>query len=208
MLAMEREVWQSGFACIAGVDEVGRGPLAGPLVACAAVFAKGCPVPPVFDSKTLSAKKRLQLRKELLSLPGFTYALVEVSPEEIDSLDILRAAHEAFRRSLRKLGSCDYALVDGLPVPGLPVPGRSIVKGDGKSASIAAASILAKLARDEKMTRYAEEFPGYGFEKHKGYGTKEHLESLERLGPCPIHRRSFAPVRAICSGAPKQLELF
>ncbi len=207
LLAFENELWQSGTTFIAGVDEAGRGPLAGPVVAAAVIFPKGSNIPPVNDSKQLSEDKRCELRKLILDLPGIRYAISEVQAEEIDRINILKATHLSMRNVLLKLPEAEIALVDGLEVPNLPVRCKFIVKGDAKSASIAAASILAKVHRDEIMMMYADKYPQYGFERHKGYGTEDHLAALKQYGPCPIHRRSFAPVRDIINPPPIQEEL-
>jgi len=208
LLALEAEKWDEGFSFVAGVDEVGRGPLAGPVVAAAVVFPLGSKIPRVDDSKKLTAAKRDALRQAIIEVPGVQYAIVELSHEIVDEINILRASQLAMRRAVEQLKQVDFLLVDGLPVPNLPVANLAIVKGDSKSASIAAASILAKEYRDGLMIKLAKKFPGYGFEKHKGYGTKQHLKALQELGVCQIHRRSFAPVRAIIEPPPEQLELW
>jgi ribonuclease HII len=208
LLSLERKKWAEGFSFIAGVDEVGRGPLAGPVVAAAVVFPKDADIPPVNDSKQLSEKRRTELRDAIQDVPGVQYAIVEVSVEEIDRINILAASMEAMSRALKKLDRVDYVLVDGNRIPSIEIPAEYVIKGDGRSASIAAASILAKVYRDELMDKYAEQFPGYGFEEHKGYGTAKHLEALRQHGVCEIHRRTFAPVRNIIDPPPEQLELF
>ncbi len=182
---------------VAGVDEAGRGPLAGPVAAAAVVLPAAFKCPGLDDSKKLSARKRELLFEELTARDDLRWSLAFAEVEEIDRINILRATHAAMARAVEGLGvAVDHCLVDGLAVPGFRWPHDGVVKGDGKSLSIAAASILAKVARDRRMLGYAEAHPGYGFDKHKGYGTKLHLEALSRLGPCPIHRRSFAPVAA------------
>ena len=206
LLSFERELWRSGVKFIAGVDEAGRGPLAGPVVAAAVIFPYGFRIPSVDDSKKLSEKQRCELRRLIMDLPGVMYAISEVQAEEIDRINILRATHLGMRNSLMNLTKAQIALVDGLKVPNLPVEARFIVKGDSKSASIAGASILAKVHRDEIMMMYAEKYPQYGFDRHKGYGTEEHLKALKKHGPCPIHRKSFAPVRDITNPHPLQGE--
>ncbi len=206
ILEFERRVRARGFQNIAGVDEAGRGPLAGPVVVAAVSFAEDTPIPPVDDSKKLSEKRRLELREMILSTPGVGTAVVVISAERIDEINILKATWEGMRLALEQLDAVDFALIDGLPVPNLPVPSEAIVKGDSKSASIAAASVLAKTRRDEIMKEYDTVYPGYGFAAHKGYGTREHMEALARLGPSPIHRRSFKPVRDALSPPPEQLD--
>jgi ribonuclease HII len=193
----------AGCRFVAGVDEAGRGPLAGPVVVAAVILPPDLPVPPVADSKALSAAARGELRQALLALPGLRHAVVEVDAAEIDRLNILRATHEGMRRALAELlPDVDFALVDGLRVPNLPVPAEFLVKGDARCAAIAAASILAKERRDDLMRAAARQYPEYGFERHKGYGTAAHLAALRAHGPCPLHRRSFAPVRAALGLAP------
>jgi len=194
--AAEAACRAAGRHWVAGVDEAGRGPLAGPVVVAAVILPPDSPVPPVADSKALSARARSELCAALLALAGLRHALVEVDAAEIDRRNILRATHEGMRRALAALlPELDFALVDGLSVPGLPVPAEFLVKGDARCAAIAAASILAKVRRDEIMRAADAAYPGYGFARHKGYGTAAHLKALRDLGPCPLHRRSFAPVR-------------
>lgn len=195
---------RSGVSRLAGVDEAGRGPLAGPVVAAAVVFA-----PPLLqdtpealrglnDSKQLSAARREELFAALNATGGVEIGVSVVEAGEIDRLNILRATHVAMARALSALDPLpELALVDGLPVQGLPCPSENLVKGDSRSFSIAAASVIAKVTRDHLMLELDRTFPGYGFAKHKGYGTREHLDALDRLGPCPAHRRSFAPVRQL-----------
>nr|WP_202944929.1 ribonuclease HII [Lentisphaera araneosa] len=186
-----------GFQAIGGVDEVGRGPLAGPVVAACCIIREGVVLPEgVDDSKKLSRKKRRLIYDQLLEVEGVNYALGIVEAEEIDEINILQASHLAMRKAVKAMKvKPDYLLIDGLPVPGFEQDSRSIVKGDSRSVSIAAASILAKEFRDDLMIEYSKKYPEYGFEKHMGYGTKLHMEALKNCGPCPLHRRSFAPVR-------------
>ena len=209
LLDFERLAAADGFRLIAGVDEAGRGPLAGPVVAAAVILPVWpCPLP-VNDSKQLTEHQRDRLFEGLLQLPGIQIGVGIVGAAEIDEINILRATHKAMRVALEQLRPiADYALVDGLPVKGLPIPHRAIVKGDGRSQSIAAASIIAKVSRDRLMEQAEAEWPGYGFARHKGYGTAAHLEALRSLGPTPLHRRSFAPVREVLSGIrpPEQLD--
>jgi len=193
--ANERECWSRGLSLVAGIDEAGRGPLAGPVVAAAVILPQDFEAGALDDSKKLSPRTREKIYSLLVSTRGVVFSVAVIDAGEIDRLNILRATHEAMRRALDGLGTrADHALVDGLPVPGLSAPHTAIVGGDGISLSIAAASILAKVTRDRLMLEADGQFPGYGFAQHKGYGTKGHLDRLHALGPCPIHRRSFSPV--------------
>ena len=208
LLALEHKFQDKGFSRIAGVDEVGRGPLAGPVVAAAVILPKDEKFPLVDDSKKLTEKQREELFDAIIKIPNIDYSIVEVHSEKIDEINILRATHLAMITAVNNLNSVDFILVDGLPVKGFPCESEAIVKGDSKSASIAAASILAKVHRDNLMRKYAEKYPKYRFEKHKGYGTAEHLKALKEYGVTEIHRKSFAPVRDIISPPPEQLSLF
>lgn len=194
-LKRENELRTSGHQWIAGIDEAGRGPLAGPVAAAAVILPSGFSHDLLDDSKKLTEKKRELIYNELINRDDIVWSLSFAEPDEIDAINILKATHAAMMRAAQGLDTCpDYCLIDGLPVPGFAFASEGIVKGDGKSLSIAAASIIAKVSRDRRMVHYADEYPGYGFERHKGYGTKVHLEALRKLGPCPIHRQSFAPV--------------
>ena len=204
LLLSERQLRAEGFSWIAGVDEAGRGPLAGPVVAAAVVLPSDVPeLPGVFDSKQLSETEREELFDALYALPGIRIGVASADAEEIDRLNILRATHEAMRRAVAKIAEADFVLVDGLPVQ-FTLPSRNIVKGDAKCASIAAASIIAKVTRDREMVQLDEIYPGYGFAKHKGYGTAEHLSALKKLGPSPVHRKSFRPVYELLPETPVQ----
>ncbi|NWK56851.1 ribonuclease HII [Verrucomicrobiaceae bacterium N1E253] len=184
-----------GYRRIAGIDEAGRGPLAGPVSAAAVVLPDGFSHDLLDDSKKLTEKRRELLYEELLQNDEVLWSHSFAEVGEIEEKNILRATHAAMARAAEGLSAIpDYCLIDGLAVPGFPIPSEGIVKGDGKSMSIAAASIIAKVARDRQMRDYAKQYPGYGFEKHKGYGTKQHMQALKELGPCPIHRRTFAPI--------------
>ena len=181
---------------VAGVDEAGRGPLAGPVVVAAVVLDPARPITGLADSKTLSASRREYLAARIRML-ALAVAVVAVDVDEIDRTDILRATLAGMARAVAALHPCPtVALVDGnrLP-PGLPCAARAIVRGDASEPAISAASILAKTTRDAEMIRLDDVHPGYGFRRHKGYPTAEHVAALERLGPCAIHRRTFAPVR-------------
>ncbi len=199
----ETELHKVGLKRVAGADEAGRGPLAGPVVAGAAVLSRDFArrfFGQLNDSKQLSPKERERLCEEIKS--GAQWGLGLVSHTEIDEMNIRRASWEAMRRALADLearyGAFDFALVDGLAVRDMAWPWRfeALVKGDTRSVSIAAASIVAKVARDALMNDVDAQFPGYGFARHKGYPTREHYAALRELGPCPVHRRTFAPVRA------------
>ena len=177
------------------MDEAGRGPLAGPVVAAAVILPDGFVLDGLTDSKKVSAKKRESFHEALISDATVLWAAAEAVVEEIDRLNILRATHLAMARALQALPrDPDHALVDGLPVRGLPVEHTALVEGDSLSLSIAAASIIAKVTRDRLMVELDAEYPQYGFARHKGYGVKEHLEALRKHGPCPAHRRTFQPV--------------
>ena len=191
--------WDGEFSFIAGVDEAGRGCCAGPVCAAAVIFTDRTRIPAgVNDSKQLTHKQRMELREAILSEPSALTAVAMVDQDEIDRTDILRATWLAMRNAVLALPHpADFVLVDGNPVQGLPVPSENIVKGDAKSASIAAASILAKTSRDLFMLEAAKQYPQYKFEVHKGYCTKLHTELIRKYGPCPLHRKTFEPVRSI-----------
>ncbi|UCC69867.1 MAG: ribonuclease HII [Armatimonadota bacterium] len=192
----EQELRARGFTNIAGVDEAGRGPLAGPVVAAAVMFPGRCRMPGLADSKLLSAAERERLF-ELIQRRAVAIGVGLVSAETVDKLNVLRAARLAMRQAIAELETRpDLVLVDGRGVPGVPVAQRAIIGGDRLCACIAAASIVAKVARDRIMGELDEQYPDYGFGRHKGYATRDHLACLRRLGPCPVHRRTFAPVRA------------
>ena len=208
LLRSERELRAEGFCWIAGVDEAGRGPLAGPVTAGAVILPwNKNGLPGVFDSKQLSAEARAELYEELLSLEGVDIGIGIADVEEIDKLNILKAAHLAMFRAVAQLKKVDCVLVDGLPVKGFEVPSRNLIKGDARCASIAAASIVAKVVRDKMMMDFDAKYPEYGFASHKGYGSAEHLEALRKYGACPIHRRSFRPVAEVLPETPVQQQL-
>ena len=191
--------WDGEFSFIAGVDEAGRGCCAGPVCAAAVIFTDRARIPAgVNDSKQLTHKQRMELREAILAEPSALTAVAMVDQDEIDRTDILRATWLAMRNAVLALPRpADFVLVDGNPVQGLPVPSENIVKGDAKSASIAAASILAKTSRDLFMLEAAKQYPQYQFEVHKGYCTKLHTDLIRKYGPCPLHRKTFEPVRSI-----------
>ena len=199
LLVFESQFWNGEFSFLAGIDEAGRGCLAGPVVAAAVVFTDHDRIPVgLNDSKQLSESRREELREILLSEPGVRWGIGVVEADEIDRSDILRATWKAMALAAAQvIPPAQFILVDGNPVHGLPLPSRNLIKGDARSASIAAASILAKTYRDHRMIQAAEEYPGYGFEVHKGYGTAQHLAALKEHGATPLHRKTFAPVRDI-----------
>jgi ribonuclease HII len=191
----EQAALAGGRVC--GIDEAGRGPLAGPVVAAAVILDPARRIEGLRDSKILSPARREEL-SERIRERCIAFAVAEATVEEIDGLNILQASLLAMRRAVDALPVApDYALVDGNQMPRLAIPGRAIVSGDAVEPAISAASILAKTARDALMRAFDALHPGYGFARHMGYGTPEHLDCLQRLGPCPLHRRSFAPVRGL-----------
>ncbi len=190
-LLYENEKYNEGYKIICGVDEAGRGPLAGPVYAAAVVLEKGQTIEGVNDSKKLSEKKRELLFDKIIN-ECKDYSIGTASEKEIDELNILQATFLAMKRAVDGLSvKPDCALVDGNQIPNLDCDVTTVVKGDAKSESIAAASILAKVSRDRYMLEIAEKYPQYGFEKHKGYGTKLHYEMIEKYGICDIHRKTF-----------------
>ena len=193
MLRFEHEAAARGFRRVAGVDEAGRGPLAGPIVAGAVVLSE--PIPGLNDSKLLTEAQRESLFERLMT-GGHAIGCAVVPADEIDALGIQTANYAAMLRAVAALTPepPDFLLVDGFSIPGCVTPHLRLVKGDRRSLSIAAASIVAKVTRDRLMVELDGRCPGYGFARHKGYATPEHLEALKRLGPCPAHRRSFAPL--------------
>ena len=179
------------FELICGVDEAGRGPLAGPVCAAAVILPKGLVIPGLNDSKKLSDKRRRELFP-IIQQEAVSFGIAFASQEEIDEINILQATFLAMRRAMEQLNpQPEFALIDGNRETDFGVPCKTVIKGDSLSANIAAASVLAKVTRDNWMMEAAERYPGYGFEIHKGYGTKAHYAALEKLGPCPIHRRTF-----------------
>lgn len=190
-LAIENSIWAKG-KMPAGVDEAGRGPLAGPVVASCVVLPEGCEIRGLNDSKKLSHNQRKKILTEITN-KSVAFSIGIVEPPEIDRINILRAALLAMEISVQNIRSDrpDYLLIDGNQRTSLPMPQETVVKGDSKCASIAAASVIAKVIRDYIMEKYHYMYPEYNFIKHKGYPTKEHYEALRQYGPCPIHRRSF-----------------
>ena len=198
-LAHEDSLRARGLHLIAGIDEAGRGPLAGPVVAAAVILPAGFTHDVLNDSKQLTERRRERIYEELNARADIRIAFAIVEPDEIDRINILRATHEAMRRAARQL-TPDHVLIDGLPVRDFPFPQTALVGGDALSFSIAAASIIAKVTRDRIMLELDSRHPAYGFAKHKGYGTPQHLAALRQHGPCPIHRRSFLPVQQAMLG--------
>jgi ribonuclease HII len=186
---------QKGYTSIAGLDEAGRGPWAGPVVAAAVILPKDLLIEGLNDSKKLTPIKREKLF-EIITKKASGIGVGIVDNNSIDELNILQATHKAMNIALSRLGNdYDIVLVDGLPVSTITGKQEAIIQGDGKSASIAAASVIAKVTRDRIMNDFSESYPQFGFSRHKGYGTKEHLAALKKYGPCPLHRRSFSPVK-------------
>ena len=190
-LEFEKEALAKGYKSVCGVDEAGRGPLAGPVCAAAVILPEGVIIDCVNDSKKLSEKKRESLF-DVIREQALSYSIAYATVDEIEEINILNATMLAMRRAIDGLEiKADYAMIDGNKIPPLDIDAECIVKGDAKSMSIACASILAKVSRDRLLYKYAEEYPMYGFDKHKGYGTKVHREAILKYGPCPYHRKSF-----------------
>ena len=191
MCEIENERRKKGYKYIAGVDEAGRGPLAGPVYAAAVILPEGTFIEGINDSKKLSEKKREELF-DVICEKASAYCIAEVSHTRIDEINILNATFEAMNKAVNGLNiRPDYVLIDGNRIKGMEIPHETVVKGDAKSISIAAASILAKVSRDRVMYEMAKQYPLYGFDKHKGYGTKAHCDAILKYGACEIHRRSF-----------------
>ncbi len=190
-LEFEKEALAKGYKSVCGVDEAGRGPLAGPVCAAAIILPEGVIIDGVNDSKKLSEKKRESLF-DVIREQALSYSIAYATVDEIEEINILNATMLAMRRAIDGLDiKADYAMIDGNKIPPIDIDAECIVKGDAKSMSIACASILAKVSRDRLLYKYAEEYPMYGFDKHKGYGTKVHREAILKYGPCPYHRKSF-----------------
>ena len=188
----EKAAALSGFSCICGVDEAGRGPLAGPVCAAAVILPEGAVIEGLDDSKKLTEKKRERLY-DIIKETAVAYSVAYGTLEEIETVNILEATYLAMNRAIEGLSvKPDFALIDGNRVPrGIKIPCETVVKGDSRSMSVAAASVLAKVTRDRLMLEYDKKYPEYNFKKHKGYGTKEHTELIKQYGPCEIHRLSF-----------------
>lgn len=204
-LQYENEAYQKGYHYIIGLDEAGRGPMAGPLVVGGVIFPKGFYDERINDSKKLTEKKREALYDFIIE-KALAYDVEVISVEEVDKLNVYEASRTGMRRIIERIGvKPDFALTDAMPLGDDAIDHLSIIKGDAKSMSIGGASILAKVTRDRIMKEYAKIYPEYGFEKHKGYVTKAHKEALAKYGICPIHRRSFKPVQDVLH---QQLSLF
>ncbi len=190
-LEFENSAISKGYKAVCGVDEAGRGPLAGPVCAAAVILPENTIIEGVNDSKKLSEKKREALY-DVIKSKALSYCIAYATVEEIETLNILNATMLAMKRAVEGLEiKADYAMIDGNRLPDLNIDSEFVIKGDAKSMSIACASILAKVSRDRLLYKYAEEYPQYLFEKHKGYGTKAHIEAIKEYGPCPYHRLSF-----------------
>ena len=200
----EEELYDNDYKLICGVDEAGRGPLAGPVVVAACILPPFLRIKGINDSKKLTEKKREELYKIIVK-EALAYKIVFVSEEDVDTLNIYQATKKGMLEAISSLDTKpDYCLIDAMMLSELDMPHQSIIHGDARCASIAAASILAKVTRDHYMEKMDIKYPNYGFKKHKGYGTKLHLEALEKYGPCPIHRKTYSPVTKYFS---KQLSL-
>lgn len=200
----EEELYDAGNHLICGVDEVGRGPLAGPLVVAACILPPFLRIKGINDSKKLTEKKRQELYKQIIK-EALYYKIIFISEEDIDNLNIYQATKKGMLEAINSLDvKPDHVLIDAMPLGELEIPHTSIIHGDARCASIAAASILAKVTRDDFMEKMDIKYPNYGFKKHKGYGTKAHIEALEKYGPCDIHRKTYNPVTKYFS---KQLKL-
>jgi ribonuclease HII len=208
-LDFEKQAQSVGFRFIAGVDEVGRGCLAGAVVAAACILDLSKPIPDgLDDSKKLSAKRREELEQRIKET-AIAFAVAQVEADEIDQINILQATKKAMRSAIAALTpKPDFLLIDALKIDGLSIPQLSLVNGDAISASIAAASIIAKTYRDRLMKEIDKIYPNYGFAKNVGYATKEHLKALRVYGPCAVHRKTFRPINQIISNGPRQSSLF
>lgn len=200
LLRYEKEAYERGYRYIAGIDEVGRGPIAGPVVTAAVILPPGYTLEGANDSKKLSAKMRERLVVRIKQ-DAVAWAVCYIYPPYLDDINILNATKEAMKLSVQQLNvKPDFLLIDAVPLSDINIEQRAIIKGDALSLSIACASILAKVERDASMEAFDEVYPGYHFGKHKGYGTREHIENLLENGPCSLHRRSFQPVKSMISG--------
>ena len=197
MYVYERAAIAAGHAIVAGVDEAGRGPLAGPVAVAAVILPQECYLPHLNDSKKLSHAVREELFAQIIE-QAISYHVALMDADMIDRMNILQATRTGMYEAIAALTPApDEVLIDAVELPKLSMPSQSIIKGDAKSASIAAASILAKVTRDHLMESYDIQYPNYGFAKHKGYGTQEHIDTIRKYGICPIHRKSFDPIRSM-----------
>ena len=200
MYELEHRAWADGFDAVAGVDEAGRGPLAGPVAVAAVILPHDLYLPKLNDSKKLSAGVREELYARIQE-KALSVGVALIDAQTIDRVNIYQATINGMYEAVFSLRpEPDKVLIDAVPLDNLPMPSQSIIKGDARSASIAAASILAKVTRDRLMDAYDKEYPEYGFARHKGYGTAEHIAALKKYGPCPIHRVSFEPIRSMVRG--------
>lgn len=201
-ILFEEKAYEAGRRLIAGIDEAGRGPLAGPVVAAACILPRGLHIEGVDDSKKLLPEQREELYEILTTHPDIFFGIGIVENKEIDKINILRAALQAMALAVKALPvEPDYLLVDGNYLPPTRIAAKAVIKGDSRSLSIGAASIIAKHKRDLLMTAYHETYPQYGFDQHKGYGTKKHIDAIKAHGHCPIHRISFEPIKSLIFGA-------
>jgi ribonuclease HII len=205
----ENRLKAQGFLRIAGVDEAGRGPLAGPVVAAACILPQNVLFSHLNDSKQLTPELRDTLFAQIISHPGVHYGIGFIDVETIDRFNILQATFLAMRQAIASLPHPpDYLLIDGNQLPSLAVPAEAIVEGDGRSVSIAAASVLAKVTRDRLLVELDAQWPQYGFKQHKGYATAQHIQAIHKHGPCPIHRKSFDPIKSMLNPPPTQISFF
>jgi ribonuclease HII len=209
MSKCEKRLKGEGFLRVAGVDEAGRGPLAGPVVAAACIIPEGVFFEHLNDSKLLNADQRNALFEQITTCPNLIFGVGIIDMKTIDRINILQATFVAMRKAVEALSiQPDYILIDGNQLPIFDIPSESVVRGDSLSVSIAAASVIAKVTRDRIMEEMNEKYPEYGFKQHKGYATEQHLEAIHKFGPCPIHRKTFDPVRSMLNPQPVQIELF
>ena len=212
MSPAERRLKREGFLRVAGVDEAGRGPLAGPVVAAACALPDGVLFESLNDSKLLTPQQRERLFLEITACPNLIFGIGVIEVETIDRLNILQATFLAMRKAVESMPIYpDYLIIDGTPIPHFEIPTESMVRGDSRSISIAAASILAKVTRDRIMGKIDQKYPKYGFKQHKGYATEHHLEAIRIWGPCAVHRKSFEPIKSFLktqSTLSKELEGF
>ena len=196
-LELEEMAFQNGYQVVAGVDEAGRGPIAGPVVAAACIMPRGLIIEGIGDSKKLNSKQRQELYSKLVSHPDINFAVGIVEHQQIDLMNILQASLKAMAIAVKNLTiNPEFLLIDGNQIPNIQTPAKAVIKGDSLSQIIAAASIIAKYLRDQMMMQFHFEWPRYGFDQHKGYATKLHIQSIDKYGICPIHRQSFEPIKS------------